>query len=69
MAKQTINIGTTPNDGLGDTVRDSFDICNDNFTEVYDANTAHATSTSNPHSVTAAQVSALALAGGEMSGI
>jgi hypothetical protein len=35
MAKQTINIGTTANDGTGSTIRDSFDICNDNFNEVY----------------------------------
>jgi hypothetical protein len=36
MAKQTINIGTTANDNTGDTIRDSFDKCNDNFTELYD---------------------------------
>jgi len=36
MAKQTINIGAIANDGTGDTLRDSFDICNDNFNEVYD---------------------------------
>ena len=35
MAKQTINIGTTANDGTGSTIRDSFDICNDNFNEIY----------------------------------
>jgi len=35
MAKQTINIGTTANDGTGTPIRDSFDIVNDNFTEVY----------------------------------
>ena len=35
MAKQTINIGTSPNDGTGSTLRDSFDITNDNFTELY----------------------------------
>jgi hypothetical protein len=35
MAKQTINIGTTANDGTGTPLRDSFDIVNDNFTEVY----------------------------------
>lgn len=40
MAKQTINIGTTANDGTGDTIRASFDICNDNFTELYDADAA-----------------------------
>jgi hypothetical protein len=37
MAKQTINIGTTPNDGTGDTLRSSFDKINSNFTEIYSA--------------------------------
>ncbi len=32
---QLINIGTTSDDGTGDTVRNSFDKVNDNFTEVY----------------------------------
>ncbi len=36
MAKQTINVGTTANDGTGDTLRASFVKVNDNFTEVYD---------------------------------
>ena len=31
---QTINIGTTANDGTGDTVREAFDKVNDNFIEV-----------------------------------
>ena len=35
MSKQTINIGTTANDGIGDTLRDAMDITNDNFTELY----------------------------------
>lgn len=35
MSKQTINIGTAADDGTGDTTRDAFDICNDNFTELY----------------------------------
>jgi len=34
-AKQIINIGTTANDGTGDPIRDAFDKCNDNFTELY----------------------------------
>ena len=34
MSKQTINI-STPNDGLGDTLRDGMDKVNDNFTELY----------------------------------
>jgi len=36
MAKQTINVGAAPNDGTGDTLRDSFVKTNDNFTDVYD---------------------------------
>ena len=35
MAKQTINLGTTPNDGTGTPLRDAFDMVNDNFNEVY----------------------------------
>jgi len=35
MAKQTINIGTAPNDGTGDPLRTAFDKVNDNFTELY----------------------------------
>lgn len=35
MAKQTIGIGTTANDGTGDPLRTAFDKANDNFTEVY----------------------------------
>jgi hypothetical protein len=35
MAKQTIGIGTTANDGTGDTLRVAFDKINDNFTELY----------------------------------
>ena len=35
MAKQTVNIGTAPNDGTGDPLRTAFDKCNDNFDELY----------------------------------
>ena len=35
MAKQEINIGTIPNDGTGDPLRDAFDKTNNNFTELY----------------------------------
>jgi hypothetical protein len=35
MAKQTIGIGTTANDGTGDSIRVSFDKVNDNTNEVY----------------------------------
>lgn len=37
MAKQTLNIGLTPNDGQGDTLRDGGDKLNDNFNELYAA--------------------------------
>jgi hypothetical protein len=35
MAKQTINIGTAPDDETGDVLRDAFDKTNDNFDELY----------------------------------
>lgn len=35
MTQQVIDIGTVPNDGTGDPLRDAFDKCNDNFTELY----------------------------------
>jgi len=35
MAKQTIGIGTTANDGTGDAIRTAFDKVNQNFTELY----------------------------------
>lgn len=37
MAKQTINIGSSANDGTGDPLRTSFDKINDNFNELYAA--------------------------------
>jgi hypothetical protein len=37
VAKQTIGIGTSANDGTGDPLRDAFDKVNDNFNEVYSA--------------------------------
>lgn len=36
MAKQTVNIGLSPNDGTGDQLRTAFDKINDNFDELYD---------------------------------
>ena len=36
MAKQIINIGTTPDDGTGDTLRAGLSKANSNFTELYD---------------------------------
>jgi len=35
MTKQTINLGSVPNDGTGDPLRTSFDKTNDNFDEIY----------------------------------
>lgn len=35
MAKQTINIGTSPNKGDGDPLRTAFTKINENFTELY----------------------------------
>lgn len=46
MAQQTINVGTSPNDGTGDFVRDAFIKTNDNFTELYDAGGASVNPTS-----------------------
>lgn len=37
MAQQTINIGSSANDGTGDQLRTAFDKVNDNFDEVYAA--------------------------------
>ena len=37
MAKQTINLGTSPNKGDGDPLRTAFDKVNDNFDELYTA--------------------------------
>ena len=37
MSKQTINIGTTANDGTGDPLRTAFDKANDNYNELYNA--------------------------------
>jgi len=35
MAKQTLNIGSSANDGTGTTIRDGGDLINDNFNEIY----------------------------------
>lgn len=35
MAQQLINIGSAPNDGLGDPIRTAFGKCNSNFSELY----------------------------------
>ena len=48
MAKQTINIGTTANDGTGDQLRSAFDKCNDNFDELYTSADTKSTVTTVP---------------------
>jgi hypothetical protein len=35
MAQQTINVGTTPDDGQGDPIRNAYIKCNNNFSELY----------------------------------
>jgi hypothetical protein len=37
MSKQTVNLGSSVNDGTGDSIRVGFSKLNDNFTEVYSA--------------------------------
>ena len=37
MAKQTVDIGSTANDGTGDSIRNGGDKINDNFTELFNA--------------------------------
>jgi|TARA_B110000503_G_C7136853_1_gene409189 hypothetical protein len=39
MAQQIVNIGTSVNKGDGDPIRSAFDKVNDNFTELYAADT------------------------------
>jgi hypothetical protein len=39
MAKQSINIGSSANDGQGDALRTAFDKVNDNFTDLYEGGT------------------------------
>lgn len=45
MARQTINIGTSPNKGDGDPLRTAFDKINDNFAELYAGQNADPTNT------------------------
>jgi hypothetical protein len=35
MAQLTINVGSAPNDGLGDPIRTAYQKCNSNFNELY----------------------------------
>jgi len=77
MAKQTINLGTSANDGTGDNIRDGGTKINDNFTELYDrtdyavnsTTTALSLSTLNstyPSKATGFEVYALAIIGGAL---
>ena len=43
MAQQTINLGTSANAGDGDNLRSAMDKTNDNFTELYGANSVSST--------------------------
>jgi len=56
MARQTINIGSSANDGTGDPLRTAFDKINDNFAELYgsdnDINTLDANMDVNNFSIT-----------------
>lgn len=38
MSRQNINVGTTANDGTGDTLRQALTKCNENFAELYSSN-------------------------------
>jgi len=35
MAQQVINVGSAPNDGLGDPIRTAYQKCNTNFSELF----------------------------------
>jgi len=48
MAKQAIGIGASANDGTGSTIRAAYDICNDNFNELYGYTSLGATAASVP---------------------
>ena len=55
MARQTINIGSSANDGTGDPLRTAFDKINDNFAELYgtdgDSNTLAGNLDVNGHNI------------------
>ena len=55
MAKQTIGIGTSANDGTGDALRTAFTKVNENFTEVY--------TNANPQLIVASYVDGTAVTG------
>lgn len=43
MTQQIIDVGNVANDGTGDSIREAFIKTNDNFTELYTANTVSVT--------------------------
>jgi hypothetical protein len=70
MAQQTLNLGTAPNDGTGDSIRDGGDKINDNFSELYTAGEYVATSRDSGSaltlaSLTAANVTSISLPAGD----
>jgi hypothetical protein len=48
MTQLIIDIGDAPNDGTGDSVRDAFNKCNNNFSELYAADAAGGGGTATP---------------------
>lgn len=68
MARQTINIGTVPDDATGDTARNAFDKCNDNFIETYKTLTLdqNALSTTNGFDLMNITIPAGSMSGGDM---
>jgi len=52
MAKQTISIGTTANDGTGDPLRTAFTKLNENFTEIYNITDSSAAARQSQSAVT-----------------
>jgi hypothetical protein len=63
MGKQVINIGTITNDGTGSPLRVAMDMVNDNFTELYNAetlNTAKVTNANHTGDITGSTILTLA---------
>jgi hypothetical protein len=65
MTRQTINIGSTANDGTGDPLRTAFDKINDNFVELYGSD-SDATTFTNPTLVGATMTANLDLNGNKI---
>lgn len=62
MSRQIINIGTTPNDGSGDLLRNAFIKTNSNFEELYMFHSGFSNSYSAKVSLSSAEVSTLGVA-------